>query len=150
MNSERQFLCHRHEGDVRLATLYESSKLRLVGGELIALPLLLDIPWHSKLIFSSKTEPKHALVSIFEPVLPPGLPSSAKETQFAVVNLHLDAMGENAHRIGQLHALARELGRRGLARRLVACGDTNMFSPLGRADQLVDLQRATVFPAPGR
>ena len=65
----------------------------------------------------STPEPKHALVSLFRPKATSRRPAAAAAAaaDFAVVNFHLDAMGENPHRSNQLRALAQELGRQALA-----------------------------------
>ena len=86
-------------------------RLSLVGSALLELPLLSPIPWHSRLIFKSTPERKHALVSAFSLVddddVEPGQAEGGVGGRRAVVvvNVHLDAMGDNSHRTRQLQAL---------------------------------------------
>ena len=77
-----------------------------------------------------------------------------QQQQVVVVNLHLDAMGDNAHRAKQLQELATQLARLGLGLGptaqqqnragsvgFVACGDTNIFA-VSRTGQRQALARA--------
>ena len=87
-------------------------RLSLVGSALLELPLLSPIPWHSRLIFKSTPERKHALVSAFSLVdddeAEPGRDEGGGvggRRAVVVVNVHLDAMGDNSHRTRQLQAL---------------------------------------------
>ena len=169
----RQFVCHRCEEAPRLATIYDGEKLRLVASCLIELPLLDPIPWHSRVVFKSVPERKHALVTVFAPndvgacsatagggaggnstdlLGPPPVTSvgpltavaadrQPQQPQLVVVNLHLDAMGDNGHRGRQLRALASALQQQQLAIDMVACGDTNIFA-MGHSPQRRALKQA--------
>ena len=154
----RRFRCHRHQEAPRLATIYDADMFCITATGLIELPLLSPIPCHSRLIFSGKVERKHALVTVLSARLVPGTAPPTKlvstetgstsgldcegicsEREVVVVNLHLDAMGDNQHRRSQLQALANELVKRGLARKgrnIVLCGDTNIFAAGPRQQRL--------------
>lgn len=191
---QRRFVCHRCEDAPRLCTIYDAGRLRLESSCLIPLPLLDPVPWYSRLVFKSVAERKHALVTVFSlcerstdetrrlratadidaleastsigPLRAPTLARSrhSGQEQVVVVNLHLDAMGDNAHRIKQLQELAtqllRQLPQLGLPRGappgqqqnrestrggetvgFVACGDTNIFA-VSRTAQRQALARA--------
>ncbi|MEX0877443.1 MAG: hypothetical protein WDZ40_01105 [Candidatus Spechtbacterales bacterium] len=47
---------------------------------------------------------------------------------FTVVSLHLTAFGGNKLRQRQMAAIQEELGKRDISKRLVICGDTNLFA----------------------
>lgn len=50
------------------------------------------------------------------------------EEPFTVVSLHLTAFGGNKMRQKQIAAIREELKKRGIEKRLVICGDTNLFA----------------------
>ena len=149
-------------GDPRLAIVYDRSRLRPVCvPELLPLPRLTAVPAWQRLYTSGMPEQKYALISTFAIKLSSRrrLPSSRRSRQYRyklgrqiqprartrrpcpahnlmLVNFHLDAAGDNAHRAAQLKAITMALTERsGLldgtcrgAPSLIACGDTNAFS----------------------
>lgn len=103
-----------------LAIIYDARHVELVEDFVLPLPVLSKLPPFARFyITDGKPEQKYAQVAMFKP---------RRGEPFAVMNLHLDAAGDNAHRHNQVRAMVGELERRGLTRRLVACGDTNIFT----------------------
>ncbi|HVV52786.1 MAG TPA: hypothetical protein VHO06_24205 [Polyangia bacterium] len=101
-------------------TLIASPRLEAGARGLIPLPRLGGLSWFERrYVVGGKSKQKHALWA--ELRAPGGAP-------FAAVSFHLDTAGGGRHRAAQVAALAGALDERGLARRLVACGDTNAFS----------------------
>lgn len=103
----------------RLAMVYDQTTLRRRDSWLVALPRLGSLsPLERIYIASGMTEQKYALVATFETV---------DDEPFAAVDMHLETAGDNTHRRAQVAAIARDLGRRELTDRVIACGDTNAF-----------------------
>eukprot|EP01049_Picozoa_sp_SAG25_P013210 SAG25_NODE_1983_length_2060_cov_1.345232_2_plen_374_part_00 len=188
--TRRQYHCHYHPEAPRLATVYDASQLDVVHSVLIRLPVLSPIPcaqrpllylvprlaeywprttrcprclcrWHSRLIFSARAEPKHAILTVMRPRSNACVHGDDGATtvkslgsvpeDIVVVNFHLDAMGDNEHRKNQVRWLVTELIRLGFAssapsvvtgsHQLVLCGDTNIFA-VGRKSQREALRDA--------
>jgi hypothetical protein len=111
----------------RLATIYDSRRLRLVSSRVIDLPRLSEVPLWQRLYAAVEPEQKHAALLGFERV-DNGAP-------FLVANFHLDAAGTNVHRGEQLSVVreglasdARALSHAGAQVKALVCGDTNAFS----------------------
>ncbi len=81
-------------------------------------------------------------------------PRQSQKQRVVVVNLHLDAMGDNVHRAKQVREIATQLAQLGLCRAppssqqtlasgigFVACGDSNIFD-VGRVSQRQALAKA--------
>jgi endonuclease/exonuclease/phosphatase family metal-dependent hydrolase len=88
---------------------------------LIPLPRLATLSWFERrYIVGGKTKQKLALWCELAPV--------DGGAAIVAVSFHLETAGGHRQRLAQATALAAALDERGLARRLVACGDTNAFS----------------------
>jgi endonuclease/exonuclease/phosphatase family metal-dependent hydrolase len=87
---------------------------------LIPLPRLASLSWFERrYIVGGKTKQKHALWCELAPV--------GGGAAVVAVSFHLETAGGQRQRLAQATALAGALAERGLARRLVVCGDTNAF-----------------------
>jgi endonuclease/exonuclease/phosphatase family metal-dependent hydrolase len=110
----------REETCPGLALVADGRRLQSGAVGSIPLPRLASLSWFERrYIVGAKTKQKHAL---WAELRPEGGPP------FTVVTFHLDTAGGQRQRAAQAAALAAALARRGLERRLVACGDTNAFS----------------------
>lgn len=120
----RRFTVAAHASAPRLAIAYDRTLLRLRGLRVLALPQLDHFPsWQKLYSAGGPSERKFTLVGRFDWR---GLGQQCAR-QLTIANFHLDAAGDNAHRVLQLRALSRALDT-WRDRRLVACGDTNAFS----------------------
>ena len=123
--------------DSRLATVYNSKLFDLVGKPTIfKLPRLSSLPvWNKLFIKSGAVEQKHALVCDFR--LRDDHYDNGGGQIIRSINFHLDAAGNNQHRIEQmsslLHAMrmapARDLtdSKDAICYAHVVSGDTNIF-----------------------
>ena len=111
-----QCLCQPdHPG---LATLV-SPAWQVEESFLVPLPRLERLSWVERMyIAGGVVKQKYALVSVLR----------KGPHALTVVNFHLDTAGDNAHRRRQVAAIAGALSTRGIARHVVACGDTNAFT----------------------
>ncbi len=102
-----------------LATVFDTRVLRRVDEFLIPLPRLRALSWFERrYIAGGRVTQKYALVTVL---------GADGQPPFAVVNLHLDTAGTNPHRQRQIDAVVGSLTLRGHARRLIVCGDTNVY-----------------------
>ncbi|MFO7177953.1 MAG: hypothetical protein DIU78_004550 [Pseudomonadota bacterium] len=112
-----------------VALVYDARALACRTASLVPLPRLESLSWFERVyIRGGKTRQKHALVAEFR--------ARSSEARFGAVCFHLDTAGSNHHRQRQIQAIADALGACGLARRFVACGDTNAFALRGQLDAL--------------
>ncbi len=110
----------RDEGCPGLALVVDGRRLACGAAGIIPLPRLAALSWFERrYILGGKTKQKYALWA--ELRVGEGAP-------FTAVSFHLDTAGGQRQRAAQVAALASALSGRGLAGRLVACGDTNAFS----------------------
>ena len=108
----------RSATEPRLATLYDARRFRRSLTRAIRLPVLASLsPLEKTYIRGGVPEVKYAQATVLEP--------RRGTRPLCVLNVHLDAAGDNAHRAAQLAAAAAEVGRR--PRRVIAAGDTNCF-----------------------
>jgi endonuclease/exonuclease/phosphatase family metal-dependent hydrolase len=106
--------------NAQLAVVYDERKVSVREEALLPLPKLKSLSRFAALYMLDKDpEQKYALVCT---VTPHG------GDPFTLVNFHLDAAGGNKHRQEQLAAVTTALVARDLHRRLVAVGDTNVFT----------------------
>jgi hypothetical protein len=119
--------------DSRLATVYNSRLFQLVGEPLVfELPRLAHLPlWNKLFIKSGQIEQKNALVCDFQwcgSAPPPrAATTSSIPSTLRCINFHLDAAGDNRHRITQMASM-RELTSSTTVAATIVSGDTNIFS----------------------
>jgi endonuclease/exonuclease/phosphatase family metal-dependent hydrolase len=122
-----------HKGDhseYGVSIIYNRDKLRCTDLVLFPLPNPPRMSWlERRYIGDGRGEQMFALLAAFAPV---------RGDPFAVVNFHLDTVGGTPHRQNQVRAISEMLWSRGLARRVIACGDTNAFA-FPRSKQLAAL-----------
>jgi endonuclease/exonuclease/phosphatase family metal-dependent hydrolase len=114
-------VAHPNEG---LGMVYDATALELVETALVPLPKLAAMPrWAWVYMRSRDPEQKYALACKV-------LPRHGGEP-FTVVNFHLDAAGGNTHRRAQLQHMVDALPD---TRRVLACGDANIFALRNHGD----------------
>lgn len=106
--------------NAQLAVVYDTRRVTVREEVLIPLPKLKVMGKLAPLYMQSKEpEQKYALVCTVTP---------HEGAPFTLVNFHLDAAGTNKHRQEQLSAVSTTLVARELHHRLIAVGDTNVFT----------------------
>ena len=110
----------RDDGCPGLAFVVDARVLSCRATGIIPLPRLASLSWFERrYIVGGKTKQKYALWAELQADGGP---------PFTAVGFHLDTAGGHRQRAAQVAALTAALVERGLARRLVACGDTNAFA----------------------
>lgn len=111
---------HVAEGAPRNAILVHRNFISVENVVHVELPMLDELPqWQRFYIKARGPELKHAVILQGK---------DANGMELTVVNFHLDAGGDNAHRQKQLRAVVEHLDALGVRGRIVACGDTNAFA----------------------
>jgi endonuclease/exonuclease/phosphatase family metal-dependent hydrolase len=111
----------REDSAPGLGMIHDSRTLHCLAQAAVPLPRLASLSWFERrYIVGAKVKQKHALLAELQP--------RGGGAPFVAVCLHLDTAGGNAHRLTQVAAVAAALAARGLARRVVVCGDTNAFA----------------------
>ena len=125
-----QYQILKSDDDPRLAIIFNNSILDPLGDPItVNLPQLAALPrWNKLFINGGKVEQKRGLICDFSSKL--GCTNSEK---LRVVNFHLDAAGDNHHRLNQFEYLCKAIST--LQRvseeksnlRYILAGDTNIF-----------------------
>ena len=125
----------------RFATIFDSNRLKLLESATVELPVLSKLPFWNKLVGLS-LEQKHALSCSFQDA------EDEKGGVYRVHNFHLDAAGNNAHRLRQFGYLVSHInagkvfaGSNGEGDdQDIFCGDSNLFSFL-KSTQIANLKK---------
>lgn len=102
-----------------LAFVFDADAVNPLGSVAIRLPMLSGFSFLERLGSQEKEKrpvQRYAVAVAFE---------GRGAEPFTVVNLHLDAQGDTAHRKAQVETIAGALETLALGERLVVCGDTN-------------------------
>ena len=101
-----------------LGIVWRRDRVQVVRHHLIPLPRLGRLGLARVYMHAGVVEQKYALLSVMQ----------AREAEpFVVASFHLDAAGDNWHRARQMRTIARAIEVLDAGRRVVACGDTNLF-----------------------
>lgn len=124
----------RCPADERMATLYDAGRFELGEERSIELPALASLNALEALIIEGGLpEIKHAHRTMLRPK-----GGDAGAAPLAVLNVHLDAAGDNAHRKRQLEAAIEAAPKTDATARLLVAGDLNCFA-VSRARMADDL-----------
>lgn len=118
-SSQTAWAAARCGPDPRMATLYDAGRWTVVDEAAIPLPALADLtPFEQLYIENATPEVKHAQATVLAP-------TRERAAPLCVLNVHLDAAGDNDHRARQL-----EIAVDGAPAdtRLLVAGDTNCFA----------------------
>ena len=141
--------------DTRLSTIYNTAMFELLESETLYLPKLEKLSISNR-VAGFKIEDKTSLVTRFKLKNPDKILSDTKENiacsnsssgsgdlVFTIVNFHLDAAGDNKHRMMQFQKIADILHAK---ESFVLCGDTNLFTFFPKSSKQYDLLNEMVEP----